>query len=156
MLVHEALRRAPVIDCTPGLRLLPVGDGWDLVRTPADIGLRALAHLRATGAMIGPVLHDAVNDCLYYVIETGTAGTWDDLPVRQLSMNSYLVAPEPERSSDWFGGWCEWPGNSTLTDTAALRMALQHPYVLAATDGVRRHVYERPVPASYGSPQESP
>ncbi|MFF3878343.1 hypothetical protein [Streptomyces sp. NPDC001978] len=129
MFVREALRSAPMVDDVPGLRLLQVGDGWDLVRTPADIGLLVLAHLRATGTPIGPVLYDRPNERLYYAIRAGTVDSWDDLPVRHLSSNSWLVAPGVELMDDWFGGWCELPNDDTLTDADALRAALQHPYV---------------------------
>ncbi|MEV0174577.1 hypothetical protein AB0I00_26095 [Streptomyces sp. NPDC050803] len=49
MSLQEALRRAPVIGDIPGLRLLRVGDEWDLVRARADIGFLAFAHLRTLG-----------------------------------------------------------------------------------------------------------
>jgi hypothetical protein len=129
--MRDALRSAPMVSDVPGLRLLKVGDGWDLVRTPAEMGLLALAHLRATDAMIGPVLYDGPNERLYYAIETGTADCWNDLPVRHLSTNSWLVAPGWEVIDDWYGGWCELPDDDTLTDAETLRIALQHPYVTA-------------------------
>ncbi|WP_405733299.1 hypothetical protein OG885_19775 [Streptomyces sp. NBC_00028] len=132
MSVRDALRRAPMIGDISGLRILRVGDGWDLVRTPAEIGFLALAHLRATDALIGPVLYDGPNERLYYAIQTGTSDSgWDDLPVRHLSSNSWLVAPGLELMDDWFGGWCELPDDDTLTDPGALRAALQHSYVTA-------------------------
>ncbi|WP_369186203.1 hypothetical protein [Streptomyces sp. R08] len=132
MSVRTALRRAPMVGGLPGLRMLRVGDGWDLVRTSAEVGLLALAHLRAIGATIGPVLYDGPNERLYYAIRTGTADRWDDLPVRHLSSNSWLVAPGLELMDDWFGGWCELPKDDTLTDPDLLRAALQHPYVADA------------------------
>lgn len=137
MSVREALRSAPMVNDVPGLRLLRVGDGWDLVRTPAAVGFLALAHLRATGTAIGPVLYDKPNERLYYAIDTGTAGSWGDLPVRHLTTDSWLVAPGMERIDDWFGGWCELPDDDTLTDAHALRAALQHPYVATALEAVR-------------------
>ncbi|MFK4144548.1 hypothetical protein [Streptomyces sp. NPDC004065] len=133
MSLRDALRSAPMVDAMPGLRLLRVGDGWDLVRISADIGFLALAHLRATRAAIGPVLYDGPNERLYYAIGIGTAERWADLPVRHLSANSWLVAPGPEQIDDWFGGWCELPDDDTLTDADALHAALQHPCVTAAT-----------------------
>ncbi|ANB07806.1 hypothetical protein SAM40697_3848 [Streptomyces ambofaciens] len=137
MSVREALRSAPMVNDVPGLRLLEVGDGWDLVRTPAAVGFLALAHLRATGTAIGPVLYDGPNERLYYAIGTGTAAGWSDLPVRHLTTNSWLVAPGTEQVHDWFGGWCELPEDDTLTDADALRAALQHPYVATALETVR-------------------
>ncbi|MEW2405825.1 hypothetical protein ACIPJQ_21370 [Streptomyces griseoviridis] len=82
-------RRASV----PGLRLLKVGDGWDVVRTSAEIGLLAPACLRGTGISVGPVLHDKPNGRLYHAVPTDSAASWEDLPVRHLSTNSWLVAP---------------------------------------------------------------
>lgn len=96
MSLREALRSAPMVNDVPSLRVLRVGDGWDLVRTSADIGFLALAHLRATGAAIGPVLYDGPNERLYYAVGTGTAERWGELPVRHLSTNSWLVAPSLE------------------------------------------------------------
>ncbi|MGA5503661.1 hypothetical protein [Streptomyces umbrinus] len=135
--VRDALRSAPMANDVPGLRLLKVGDDWDLVRTPAETGLLALAQLRGTGASIGPVLYDGPNERLYYAIATGTAERWHDLPVRHLSTNSWLVAPGVERLDDWFGGWCELPDDDTLTDAVALHTALQHPYVAGAQEKAR-------------------
>ncbi|MFJ9740111.1 hypothetical protein [Streptomyces sp. NPDC101166] len=114
--------------------MLRVGAGWDLVCTPAETGLLALAHLRATGAAIGPVLYDGPNERLYYAIATGTAEIWSDLPVRHLSTDSWLVAPGPEQKDGWLGGWCELPDDNTLTDVEALHAALQHPYVKSDLD----------------------
>ena len=80
MSVRDALRRAPMVNDVPGLRLLKVGDGWDVVRISAQTGLLALAYLRGTGTSVGPVLYDRPNERLYYAIPTGTAASWDDLP----------------------------------------------------------------------------
>ena len=113
MSVRDALRRAPMVNDVPGLRLLKVGDGWDVVRISAQTGLLALAYLRGTGTSVGPVLYDRPNERLYYAIPTGTAASWDDLPVRHLSTNSWLVAPGLELLDDWFGGWCELPNTHT-------------------------------------------
>ncbi|MFI9835179.1 hypothetical protein ACIHIX_46825 [Streptomyces sp. NPDC051913] len=133
MSVRDALRRAPTIGDIPGLRLLRVGDGWDLVRTPAEIGFLALARLRASDALVGPVLYDGPNKRLYYAIQTTTADSgWDGLPVRHLSSNSWLVAPGLEVMDDWFGGWCELPDDDTLTGPEALRAALQQACLTAA------------------------
>ncbi|GAA2947546.1 hypothetical protein [Streptomyces enissocaesilis] len=138
MSVRDALRSAPMVNDVPTLRLLRVGDGWDLVRTPAEMGFLALAHLRAIGAAIGPVLYDGPNARLYYAIQTGTSGNWSDLPVRHLSTNSWLVAPNLELIDDWFGGWCELPDDDTLTDANTLHAALQHPYIGASLEGASR------------------
>ncbi|KUN29224.1 hypothetical protein AQJ23_00035 [Streptomyces antibioticus] len=132
MSLRDALRRAPTVGDIPTLRLLRVGDGWDLVRTPAEIGFLALTHLRATDAAVGPVLYDSPNKRLYYAIQTTSAdGGWEGLPVRRLSSNSWLVAPGLEVMDDWFGGWCELPDDDTLTDPDALRTALQQAYLTA-------------------------
>jgi hypothetical protein len=137
MSVRDALRSAPMVNDVPGLRLLKVGDGWDVVRTSAEIGLLALAYLRGTGNSVGPVLYDRPNGRLYYAVPTGSEASWDDLPVRHLSADSWLVAPGLELLDGWFGGWCELPDDDTLTDTHALRAALQHPYVATTLESVR-------------------
>ncbi|MGW0284246.1 hypothetical protein ACWDXT_14170 [Streptomyces sp. NPDC003236] len=137
MSVRDALRNAPMVNDVQGLRLLKVGDGWDVVRTSAEIGLLALAYLRCIGTSVGPVLYDRPNGRLYYAVPTGSAASWGDLPVRHLSTNSWLVAPGPELLDDWFGGWCELPDDDTLTDTDVLRAALQHPYVATTLEAVR-------------------
>jgi hypothetical protein len=129
MSVRNALRSAPTVTDVPALRLLRIGDHWDFVRTSAEVGFLALAHLRTTGVPIGPVLYDGPNERLHFAIRTGTTGHWKDLPVRHLSSNSWLVAPGLELMADWFGGWCELPDDDTLTDADALRDALQHPYI---------------------------
>nr|WSY52686.1 hypothetical protein OG999_22905 [Streptomyces sp. NBC_00886] len=82
MSVRDALRSAPVVSDVPGLRLLKVGDGWDLVRTSTETGLLALAHLRGTGTSIGPVLYDGPNERLYYAIAPGAADRWNDPRLR--------------------------------------------------------------------------
>lgn len=143
MSIREALLSAPMVNDVPGLRLLRVGDGWDLVRTSADIGFLALAHLRATGTAIGPVLYDGPNERLYYAVGTSTAESWSDLPVRHLSTNSWLVAPGLDQIDDWLGGWCELPDDDTLTDGDALHAALRHLSVGAALEEVGRRVSEQ-------------
>ncbi|MFF3916298.1 hypothetical protein ACFYZB_22945 [Streptomyces sp. NPDC001852] len=105
MSVRDALRSAPMVAHVAGLRLPRVGEGWDIVRTPADIGFLALAHLRTTGAAVGPVLYDGPNERVYYAVGTGTAETWANLPVRHLSTHAWLVALGLELIDDWFGGW---------------------------------------------------
>jgi len=127
MSFRDALRTAPQIEDVPGLRLLKVGDGWDLVRMPAEVGFPALALLRSTGSVIGPVLYDRPGDRLYYAIRTGTGDSWQDLPVRLLSTGAWLVAPSPYWSDDWFGGWCELPDDDALTDPDILRTSLRQP-----------------------------
>ncbi|WP_246258940.1 hypothetical protein [Streptomyces typhae] len=122
--VREALRTAPLADNTPGLHLLALGEEWDVVRVPAGPGFLALARLRATEEHLGPVLYDLPSERLYYAVPIGGSGTWRDPSVRLLSAGSWLVAPSPYRADDWFGGWCELPDDSTLTDADALRRAL--------------------------------
>ncbi|MEV0318864.1 hypothetical protein ACIBKX_20550 [Streptomyces sp. NPDC050658] len=143
MSVREALRGAPLVDNIPGLHLLALGEAWDVVRVPAEAGFLALARLRAAEERLGPVLYDQPSQRLYYAIPTGSRDTWCDLPVRVLSSGSWLVAPNPYRSDEWFGGWCELPDDDTLTDPAALRHALEEQHAETA---------ERPT----AEPKESP
>lgn len=160
MHVREALRRAPLIDGLPGLRLFAAGSGWDLLRVSAEPGFLALAMLRTTGQPVGPVLYDQPSERLYFAIPSGTTSSWQDLPVRLLSHGSWLVAPIPYLAHEYFGGWCELPDDDTLTDPEKLRHALQQ-YDSTAPD-----LQERPswkpsnapasTPTSGASPPTSP
>ncbi|MFE0101303.1 hypothetical protein [Streptomyces sp. NPDC059009] len=160
MHLREALRRAPLIDDLPGLRFLAAGSGWDLLRVPAEPGFWALAILRTTGQALGPVLYDQPSARLYFAIPSGTTGTWQDLPVRLLSHGSWLVAPNPYRAHEYFGGWCELPDDDTLTDPEKLRHALHQHQPTSPTPE------ERPLwkpsnapaltPTSVASPPASP
>ncbi|MFI6941955.1 hypothetical protein ACIBI4_22010 [Streptomyces sp. NPDC050418] len=133
MHLREALRSAPQIGDVPGLYFLAAGGNWDLLRVPAEPGFLALALLRTTGEAIGPVLYDRPGARLYFAVPSGTAGTWRDLPVRLLSQGSWLVAPNPYRADEYFGGWCELPDDDTLTDPEKLRHAL-HQYTVATEE----------------------
>ncbi|MCX4665624.1 hypothetical protein OG453_02865 [Streptomyces sp. NBC_01381] len=160
MHVREALRRAPLIDDLPGLHLLAVGSGWDLLRVTAEPGFLALAMLRTTGQSIGPVLYDRPSARLYFAIPSGTTDSWQDLPVRLLSHGSWLVAPSPYRAHEYFGGWCELPDDDTLTDPEKLRHAL-HKYA-ATTATPEESPSWKPsnapasMPTSAASPPDSP
>ncbi|MEV8333033.1 hypothetical protein OG211_21420 [Streptomyces niveus] len=157
MHVREALRGAPFIDDLPGLHLLAVGEGWDLVRVPAEAGFLALAWLRTTGEDIGPVLYDRPSARLYFAIPTSTDDTWRDLPVRLLTRGSWLVAPNPYRAHEYFGGWCELPDDNTLTDPEKLRHAL-HRYDPAMEERPLWRPSNAPAltPTSAASPPASP
>ncbi|MGR3939260.1 hypothetical protein [Streptomyces sp. BRA346] len=135
MCLREALRAAPLIeDLASGLHLLAVGHEWDVARVPADVGFLALARLREVGDRIGPVLYDRPGERLYFAVPTGSRGGWTDSPVRLLSKGSWLVAPNPYRCDEWFGGWCELPHDERLTALDRLCWALEQ----AQSDSVRQ------------------
>lgn len=96
-----------------------------MVRVPNAVGFPALDRLRVTEDRIGPVLHDRRGQQLYYAVPTATEDMWHGLPVRVLGRGSWLVAPSPCRSHEWFGRWCELPADDTLTCPDALRCALE-------------------------------
>ncbi|MGW6526685.1 hypothetical protein [Streptomyces venezuelae] len=125
MPLRDALRAAPPLDDLSGLRLLEAGRGWDVVRVPAQEGFLALARLRDVGEPLGPVLYDRPGDRLYFAVYTGSADSWERLPVRFLSRGGWFVVPRPDHHDEWFGGWCELPGDGTLTDPDVLRRALR-------------------------------
>ncbi|WP_079152677.1 hypothetical protein [Streptomyces sp. RTd22] len=130
MCLREALRAAPLIeDVAPGLHLLAVGQEWDVARVPADAGFLALARLREARERIGPVLYDRPGERLYFAVPTGSRGAWADSPVRLLSKGSWLVAPNPYRCGEWFGGWCELPQDERLTAPDRLRWALEQAQI---------------------------
>ncbi|MFI5617515.1 hypothetical protein [Streptomyces sp. NPDC051567] len=124
MSLRQALRRASPVERFPGLRLLPVGEEWDVVRMRAEAGFLALAHLRAAQADLGPVLHDRLSERLYFAVPVDSSASWSGLPVKVLAVGSWLVAPDPNGSDGHTGGWCELPDDETLTDPVALRRAL--------------------------------
>ncbi|MGP3923899.1 hypothetical protein [Streptomyces sp. 8N616] len=136
MSLREALRAAPLVDDIPGVHLLAVGHEWDVVRVPADAGFLALARLREAEERLGPVLYDRPGERLYFAVPTGSRGAWAGLPVRLLSKGSWLVAPSPDRSDEWFGGWCELPDDETLTAPDTLRRALEQPQIDSAPQPV--------------------
>ncbi|MFV0127490.1 hypothetical protein ACLGI4_07220 [Streptomyces sp. HMX112] len=123
MSFRDALRNAAHVDELPDLRLLPLGQDWDMV--PAETGFLALARLRAAEEELGPVLYDRLSQRLYFAVPTGSGSLWLDLPVHVLGVGSWLVAPDPDCSDGHTGGWCELPDDETLTDPAALRRALE-------------------------------
>ncbi|NUK35064.1 hypothetical protein HRW16_09710 [Streptomyces lunaelactis] len=165
MSVRKALRIAPLVDNIPGLHLLALGEAWDVVRVRAEAGFVALARLRATEERLGPVLYDRPSQRLYYAVPTGSRATWSDLPVRFLSSGSWLVAPNPYRADDWFGGWCELPNDDALTDPDALRHAIEalpaetvtRPEPAAPKENPRWKPLNAPdwMPTSDGSPRAS-
>ncbi|WP_181923510.1 hypothetical protein [Streptomyces inhibens] len=132
MSLREALRAAPLVEDVPGLHLLSVGHEWDVVRVPAYAGFLALAQLRQTEEGLGPVLYDRPGDLLYFVVPTGSRGVWIGLSVRLLSKGSWLVAPNPYRCEEWFGGWCELPDDERLTAPDRLRRALEQQQIDSA------------------------
>ncbi len=117
MSLREALRAAPLVEDVPGVHLPKVGDQWDVIRVPADAGFLALARLRAAEERLGPVLYDRPSARLYFVVPTGSRGAWDGLLARLLSNGSWLVAPDPYRSEEWFGGFLR-----SLLTTARTRL----------------------------------
>lgn len=123
--VRDAVMSAPLIDNVPGVHLLDLGQGWDALRVPAALGTPALAWFRDEGERLGPVLHDVPGQRFYFALPLGSDSHWDRLPVRLLSVGSWLVVPDPHRAEAWFGGWCELPDDGTLTDPDVLRSALQ-------------------------------
>ncbi|NIY67902.1 hypothetical protein [Streptomyces malaysiensis] len=132
MSLREALRAAPLVEDVPGVHLLAIGHGWDTVRVSADAGFLALARLRTAEERLGPVLYDRPGERLYFAVPTGSRGAWDGLSVRLLSKGSWLVAPNPYRCDEWFGGWCELPDDERLTAPETLRRALEQPQIDSA------------------------
>ncbi|UJB42746.1 hypothetical protein [Streptomyces sp. A1-5] len=129
MSLREALRAAPLIEDVPGVHLLAVGHEWDVVRLSADTGFLALSQLRAADEQLGPVLYDRPGSYLYFAVPTGSRGTWAGLPVHLLCKGSWLVAPNPYRCGEWFGGWCELPDDERLTAPETLRRALEQQQI---------------------------
>jgi hypothetical protein len=124
--LRQTLHSAQLVDGIGGLRFLPTGTdaGWHALVVPSRAGFMALARLRHCETPLGPVLYDSPGERLYFAIPPGSHGTWGELPVRLLGDGAWLIAPDPHRSEDWFGGWCELPDTDDLTDPALLRRVL--------------------------------
>ncbi|RZB18654.1 hypothetical protein StrepF001_16640 [Streptomyces sp. F001] len=84
--------------------LVAAGQEWDAIRVEADIGVRAVRFLEASGTPVGPVLHDQGSGQAYFLTPPGTAQRWQQDQTHALGEGSWVVlAP-----SGWEGGLLRW------------------------------------------------
>lgn len=72
---------------------VPAGIAWDVVRMPQRIGWRTIHHLRADGALLGPVLHTATH--VEALVPPETARSWCAPQATTLSRGDFIAAPDP-------------------------------------------------------------
>ncbi|MCL3994037.1 hypothetical protein [Streptomyces lavenduligriseus] len=90
-------------------KLFAAGQEWDVIRVEADLGVRAVRLLEASGTPLGPVLHDQTNDQAYFLVPPGSARTWQHERTRALGHGSWVVLAPP----GWEGGLLRWMSDPT-------------------------------------------
>lgn len=99
------------------LAVVPAGHGWDVVRMPRPLGWRTVQHLRESGSIVGPVLHNETH--VEVLVPTGSVADWD-LPGATvvtagntiLVPHPSIVAPRTQNSRTWIVP----PSGTILTD----------------------------------------
>ncbi|MEU9033854.1 hypothetical protein AB0D45_02900 [Streptomyces sp. NPDC048352] len=121
-----------------GVALLPAGRDWDVLIVPGELGRGALGVLHLLAGPPGPVLAHSGGGRVGFFVPPGTAARWIGTGVRGAGRGSWVVVPYPGRAT---GGvrWLVVPdGRGTLTDPAALELALHEAAAeraLAERDG---------------------
>ncbi|MFJ1756489.1 ATP-binding protein [Kitasatospora sp. NPDC088134] len=107
---------------------LPIGRHWDVVRTPAEIGLPLLKELQDDPghALLGPVLHDRAKHMLMWLVTPGMTDHWP--PTANLIRSGLLLCPPPHitATTPCIRVWEHWP------DTAAPTPLTPPPWLAAA------------------------
>ncbi|MGW3655178.1 hypothetical protein ACWD6R_05455 [Streptomyces sp. NPDC005151] len=60
--------------------LCPVGQWWDVIRVPEDVGRRAVQRLRVERETVGPVFlgDEGPGPRMYFLTPLGTAAVWTE------------------------------------------------------------------------------
>ena len=108
------------------------GRGWDAVRIPLDIAeplrLWLIADLEAHDRL-GPIVVSDRSQATYWLIPTGSAGTWPD-GCRLLTRGSHLLLPGPH-AHPRNARWLHQPHVSgQLTGAVWLAAALNDHFIL--------------------------
>jgi hypothetical protein len=120
--------------CTPDRRIhiAACGRTWDVVRTPERIALPVAIRLhRDHPASLGPILHDAGSNIVYWLV---TIGARDDYPAgsRLLTPGTWLTLPNPLTAHPSLA-WLHLPELDVLTDPDQLADALADYLALEAS-----------------------
>ncbi|MEV0505278.1 hypothetical protein AB0I84_47950 [Streptomyces spectabilis] len=104
---------------------IPVGHAWDVVRLPQRLGWLTIRRLRATHALLGPVLHTETH--VLVLIPPGAAGSWAAPQATTLVRGDYIAAPDPATTAPLTLRARSWIVAPTapllLTDPGALHTA---------------------------------
>jgi hypothetical protein len=108
--------------------VLPVGELWDVVRTPTSLGepvLRRLLGRPADADLLGPVLLDDRGGWMYWLISQGST---DDYPAPAvlLTGRSWIVAPLPLLHRAYRARWRYLPSQRIVSPAAWLAAALNN------------------------------
>jgi hypothetical protein len=102
--------------------LFAAGEDWDAIRVPAGLGVRAVRFLKASGATVGPVLHDQSSGQAYFLTPPGTAWRWKQEQTRALGKGSWIVLAPPrweKGSLRWVSDPADCAAHTTADDLAA-------------------------------------
>ena len=105
--------------------MLPVGEMWDVVKTPAPLAMPVLERLLADpedAAQLGPVLFDARRELLYWLVSPGAS---DDYPPHAtlLTAGAWIAAPLPWGEPLRDACWLHLPQDPIVTGPAWLSAA---------------------------------
>ncbi|MFG3289416.1 hypothetical protein ACGF3G_11510 [Streptomyces sp. NPDC048179] len=107
MALHSHQSRLPLATWARRLSqptLFAAGQDWDAIRVGADIGVRAVRFLEASGTPVGPVLHDQGSGQAYFLTPPGTAQRWQQDQTHALGEGSWVVLAPP----GWEDGLLRW------------------------------------------------
>ncbi|MFJ3879675.1 hypothetical protein ACIPW5_19750 [Streptomyces sp. NPDC090077] len=126
-----------------GVALLPAGRHWDVLIVPGELGRAALGVLERLPGLPGPVLADPGDTRVGFFVPPGTASGWIGTGVRGAGRGSWITVPHPGRATAGVR-WLVLPdGRGTLTDPAALELAL-HEAAARALAGEERGPRAKP------------
>ncbi|MFC8898203.1 hypothetical protein [Streptomyces cinereoruber] len=114
---------SPALQLGAATAAQPAGQAWDAVRVPRGIGLLAL---EALGARSGAVIED--DRALYWLVPPGSAAGWDITNTTVLGTGAKVLVPPARRTAGPGPFWRVCPGEAWLTDTDALRAAVEDAY----------------------------
>ncbi len=101
-----------------GLVLLPLGVRWSAVKAPEHEGLASAADVG------GPVIHDPVGRCVYFLVPVLVDPTWACPRTEFLGAACWLTVPAPSTTEPPGIHWVRPPDARSLVNPTALRAAL--------------------------------
>ncbi|MBB5116660.1 hypothetical protein AF335_29410 [Streptomyces eurocidicus] len=112
-----------------GVALLPAGRIWDVLILSSGLGYPTLDVLDRCAHRPGPVLADFGDSRMGFFVPPGTASGWLATGVRGAGLGSWVVVPYPGRHASGVRWVVPPDGTGTLTDPAALELAMHEAAV---------------------------